>query len=219
MAYTINVLALSALPGYELFEFGLGDKTYAEDPEFFELEGGRVEVTIAEKSENLDDPTKDVIRVQNFKNQFQDLFQKITATVQQTQYSTGAYKKAAALAEADAARKGEFLSDALSDANAKLSAAGQTTVEQDVDGITLTDSKTNDKMRLIGGAILMGVLDENGERKWKTGLTPDGISASLVTAGTINTGSIAIMDSNNPAFRWDAFGISAFNADWDANGI
>ena len=65
----------------------------------------------------------------------------------------------------------------------------------------------------------MGVLDENGERKWKTGLTPDGISASLVTAGTINTGSIAIMDSNNPAFRWDAFGISAFNADWDANGI
>ena len=219
VAYTINVLALSRLPGYELFEFGLGDKTYAEDPEFFEAEGGRVEVIISEKSENLDDPTKDVIRIQNFKNQFQDLFQKITATVQQTQYSTGAYKKAVALAEADVARKGEFLSDALSDANAKLSAAGQTSVEQGVDGITLTDSKTNDKMRLIGGAILMGVLDENGERKWKTGLTPEGISASLVTAGTINTGSIAIMDGNNPAFRWDAFGISAFNANWDANGI
>lgn len=219
VAYTINVLALSRLPGYELFEFGLGDKTYTEDPEFFEAEGGRVEVIISEKSENLDDPTKDTIRVQNFKNQFQDLFQKITATVQQTQYSTGAYQKAVALAEADVARKGEFLSDALSDANAKLSAAGQTTVEQDIDGITLTDSKTNDKMRLIGGAILMGVLDENGERKWKTGLTPEGISASLVTAGTINTGSIAIMDGNNPAFRWDAFGVSAFKADWDANGI
>lgn len=219
VAYTINVLALSALPGYELFEFGLGDKTHAEDPEFFELEGGRVEVIISEKSENLDDPTKDVIRVQNFKNQFQDLFQKITATVQQTQYSTGAYQKAVALAEADVARKGEFLSDALSDANAKLSAAGQTSVKQDIDGITLTDSKTNDKMRLIGGAILMGVLDENGERKWKTGLTPEGISASLVTAGTINTGSIAIMDGSNPAFRWDAFGISAFNADWNDNGI
>jgi hypothetical protein len=82
VAYTINVLALSSLPGYELFEFGLGDKTYAEDPEFFEAEGGRIKVVISEKSENLDDPTKDTIRVQNFKNQFQDLFQKITATVQ-----------------------------------------------------------------------------------------------------------------------------------------
>jgi hypothetical protein len=65
----------------------------------------------------------------------------------------------------------------------------------------------------------MGILDENGERKWKTGLTPEGISASLVTAGTINTGNIAIMNGNNPAFRWDAFGISAFNAEWDANSI
>jgi hypothetical protein len=34
-------------------------------------------------------------------------------------------------------------------------------------------------MRLIGGAILMSVVDPNtGARKWKTGLTPEGISAS-----------------------------------------
>jgi hypothetical protein len=36
-------------------------------------------------------------------------------------------------------------------------------------------------MRLIGGAILMNTQDvETGERKWKTGLTPEGISASLI---------------------------------------
>jgi hypothetical protein len=36
-------------------------------------------------------------------------------------------------------------------------------------------------MRLIGGAILMSVEDiETGERKWKTGLTPEGISATLI---------------------------------------
>jgi hypothetical protein len=72
---------LSKLPGYELFKFELGDKTYAEDPEFFG-EGVREEVIITELNENLDDPSKNTVKVQNFKNQFQDLFQKITATVQ-----------------------------------------------------------------------------------------------------------------------------------------
>jgi hypothetical protein len=35
VSYTINVLALSALPGYENFAFELGDETYAIDEEFF----------------------------------------------------------------------------------------------------------------------------------------------------------------------------------------
>jgi hypothetical protein len=81
VAYNINVLSLSGLPGYEFFEFNPGDKTYAEDPDFFGNDR-REEVIIAELSENLDDPSKNTIRVQNFKNQFQDLFQRITATVQ-----------------------------------------------------------------------------------------------------------------------------------------
>jgi hypothetical protein len=80
VAYTINVLELSQLPGYELFKFDLGDKTWAIDDEFFG-EGYREEVIITELSEMLDDPSKNTVKVQNFKNQFQDLFQKITATV------------------------------------------------------------------------------------------------------------------------------------------
>jgi hypothetical protein len=60
---------------------------------------------------------------------------------------------------------------------------------QDQNGITLTDSATKDEMRLIGGAILMSSADpDTGERSWKTGLTPEGISASLITAGTLNAG-------------------------------
>jgi hypothetical protein len=75
-------------------------------------------------------------------------------------------------------------------------------------------------MKLIGGAILMSTMDaETGERKWRTGLTPEGISASLVTAGTINTGSIAIMHANEPTFKWDSFGISAFDTDWSVGQI
>ena len=214
VTYSINVLALSALPGYELFKFGLGDRTFVEDPEFFGREY-KEEVVLTEFQENLDSPEKNTIKVQNFKNQFQDLFQKITATVQQAQYRTGSYEKAAALAEAAAAKKYQFLTDALAGAEAILSAAGQQTVIVDKSGITITDDDAPcNQIRLIGGAILISTDDGNGVKKWKTAMTHQGISASLITAGVLNAGEICIMNSEEPAFRWDAFGLTAFDATW-----
>lgn len=219
VAYTINVIELSAIPGYEMFTYELGDRTYMVDPDFFGNEEPHG-VTISEINENLDDPNQNTIKVQNYKNQFKDLFQKITATVQQTQYSTGAYEKAVALAEASAEVKGDFLQSALDRATAKLTVGGQDTVVQDDSGITITNSVTKDQMRLVGGAILLSSQnEETGERTWKTGLTPEGISASLITAGTINAGDISIMNVNEPVFRWDSFGLSAFDAEWGGSGI
>lgn len=209
VAYTINVLALNMLPGYEGFSFELGDSTYVEDYEFFENK--KEEVIITEFIEFLDQPDKDFIKVQNFKNQFKDLFQKITATVQQAQYSSGSYEKAVALAEANQARKQQFLTDALNGASARLQAAGQQSVVWDNTGLTITDvDAPSNQIRMIGGAILLKKQDENGQDRWTTGITSDGISASLITAGTINAGEIAIMNADEPVFRWDAFGITAF---------
>jgi hypothetical protein len=56
------VLELSRLDGYELFDFELGDKTYAEDPEFFG-ENVKEEVIVSEFNENLDDASKNTIKV------------------------------------------------------------------------------------------------------------------------------------------------------------
>jgi hypothetical protein len=81
VAYTINVISVDGLPGYEDFKYKLGEKTWVIDPDFFGNED-REPVIITEIVENLDDRSKNQIKVQNFKNQFQDLFQKITATVQ-----------------------------------------------------------------------------------------------------------------------------------------
>ena len=123
VAYTIKVLALHKLQGYELFKFNLGENTYAEDPDFLG-DGVRVRVAITEIQENLDDATQNTIKVQNFKNQFEDLFQKITATVQSTKYNSGAYQKAVELAEATAEQKGAFLHEGLSNMADALSLAG-----------------------------------------------------------------------------------------------
>jgi hypothetical protein len=214
VAYSINTLELSALPGYEAFTFEPGDKTFVEDYDFFG-DDHKEEVIVTELSENLDDPSNNQIKVQNFKNQFQDLFQKITASVQQAQYSTGSYEKAVALAEANQARKQEFFTDALNSATARLSAAGQQSVVQGIDGLTIYDTtKPCDAIRMIGGAILLSKQDKNGQQKWVTGVTSDGISASLITAGMINAGEISIMNADEPVFRWDAYGISAYDANW-----
>ena len=218
VGYNISVLALGSLPGYEMFDYEIGDKTWVVDKEFFGADE-REEVIISESSEMLDDPSSTQFKVQNFKNQFQDLFQKITATVQETKYSTGAYKKAVALAEASAEKKNAFVSDALGMAAAKLEISGQDTVTQDGGGITITNPSTQDKLRLLGGAILMGKNDENGQFGWKTGLTADGISASLVTAGTINAGVIEIKNAADPVFKWNAFGITAFDTEWHDGNI
>jgi hypothetical protein len=100
-----------------------------------------------------------------------------------------------ALAEANSERKNQFLTDALDAASARLATAGQQSVIWGADGITVQDvDSPSDMIRMVGGAILLSKQDKNGEQKWVTGVTSDGISASLVTAGVINAGEIEIMD-------------------------
>jgi hypothetical protein len=65
----MNAFELSQLEGYELFKFELGDKTWVIDDEFFGKDK-REEVIITEISEMLDEPSKNSIKFQNFKNQF-----------------------------------------------------------------------------------------------------------------------------------------------------
>lgn len=215
-AYTINVVGISAIPGYEDFSYDLGDKTFVVDDEFFG-KGVKMEIVVTEISENLDDPTQDKLKVQTFKNQFQDLFQRITATVQTAQYNTGAYEKAVALAEASQERKNQFVTDALAGAATRLQVAGQQSVVFGEDGITITDvDSPSDSIRMIGGAILLSKQDANGNKKWTTGITSDGMSANLVTAGVLNAGEISIMNNDDPLFRWDSYGISAFDTKWTA---
>jgi hypothetical protein len=44
------------------------------------------------------------------------------------------------------------------------------------------------------------------------------VSASLITAGVLNAGEISIMNYDEPVFRWDTFGISAYDATWYNGG-
>jgi hypothetical protein len=78
------------------------------------------------------------------------------------------------------------------------------------------DSDKQNKLRMVGGAILFSTVNpETQETTWMTGITKDGISASLITTGRLDTGAIQIMSGDTPVFRWDAYGISAYDALWN----
>ena len=227
VTYSMNVIALAGLPGYELFDFKIGDQTFVEDGEFFGYDDNgnphQEKVTITQTSENLDDPSKNTIQIRNYENQFEDLFQRITATVQSVQYTEGAYKKASALAEADAAHKFSFLTDALSGIDSMIISTDNIVEIDTAGGKGITITNKNDKtqaLRLTSGAILLQDTDpDTGNKIWKTGLTAQGISASLVTAGIVNTGEIQIMNGDEPTFRWDSHGITAYDFDNSASDV
>ena len=77
-----------------------------------------------------------------------------------------------------------------------LSNAGAQDWTLDESGLTLTSRVTQEKLRAVGGAILLGQKDDNGNDKWVTGITADGVSASVLTAGVVNTGEIQIMNGD-----------------------
>lgn len=224
VSYSINVISLAGIPEYNDIDFRVGDQTFIEDIEFFGLDPDgnpyQEQITITETQENLDDPSKNSIKVQNYENQFQDLFQRITATVQSVQYSEGDTNKARELANANTAFKISYLNDALTDASTVLSNAGNQTWRLDAEGLTLESESTRNKLRAVGGAILLGQKDEaTGHDKWVTGITSEGVSANLITTGQLDTGLIQIMNGNQPTFRWDTHGITAYGFDNSSNDV
>jgi hypothetical protein len=136
------------------------------------------------------------------------------------QYAEGSYNRAAALAEADAAHKISFLTNAINDAEMVLSNSGDQTVVIDKEGITITDAlHPNRALRAVSGAILLKGQNEKGESKWMTGITANGISANVLTTGQVNTGLIQIMNGDEPTFRWDSHGITAYDFSNEYNDV
>ena len=213
VSYSISVLELSQLTGYEGFEFQLGDRTYIEDTDFFGYDNNgnpiREPIVLTEITYNLDQPEKNNIKVQNYKSQFQDLFKKITATVQSVSYSTGAYDKAAQLANADNTEKSKFLQGALNDSGTILENLADQTVRLDAEGLTIIDGlEQNQILRAVSGGI---VISNDGGNTWTLGISSEGINANVINTGVLNTGEVNVMYSDEPTFRWDAYGITAYD--------
>ena len=215
VTYDINVLEISQIEGYENYTFALGDKTTIEDTEFFGwvMKDGvrtpyREEIVVTEVTIMLDSPEQNQIKVQNYKTQFEDLFQRMAATTQSVEYSTGKYQKVSNIINDD----GTITIDALQNSMAGNAITLQNVKDQSViwdeTGITTVSlSNPSEMVRIVSGGIFVSA---DGGINWTTGVTGKGINAGLIYGGRIDTQEINIMDGSFPSFRWDSAGISAY---------
>ena len=213
ISYSINVLELSQIEGFEAYKFKIADKTYIEDTEFFGYDSkGRPykeEIVVSQVTRHLDDNSQNTITVQNYKTQFQDLFQRIAAASQSLQYHEGSYQRAASAINNDGTINSALLQNSL-EANALvIQNANNQSVTWDETGITISNFiNANEIVRLTSNGI---VLSTDGGKNWTTGITGNGINADVITAGRIDTDRIRIFNgAMQQTFEWNSSGINAY---------
>lgn len=224
VTYTINVAEISQLEGFELYSFNAGDKTYIEDTEFFGwsninvgtednpnyvLTPAREEVIISEVEGHLDEPNQNTITVQNYKTRFEDLFQRINATVQTVQYNEATYAKISTLLDANGTLNQNVLLDSLNNISGReynLTSNGSVVIKDDM---ILVQNLTNRANHVILNSDGIRISSDGGEN-YTTVIDGQGINIGAVYTGTLNTNEVIIGSRDNPSFRWDKAGISAF---------
>ena len=223
VSYTINVVEVSQLEGLQDFNFDVGDKTYIEDTEFFGWANvntgttenpvyvqtpAREEVIISQVEWHLDSPEENAITVQNYKTRFEDLFQRISAAVQTVQYNEATYAKMSTLLDTDGTINQNILVNSLNNTyNYSLTSDGSIIIDGDRILIRDIHHNQNNCLLLDSGGLK---ISSNGGQTWKTAIDGQGINANTVYTGTLNTNNIIIGNRDNPSFRWDKSGISAF---------
>ena len=221
--YTIDIIDVSQVEGFENFNFSLGEKTTVEDVEFFGWaldNSGRPykeEVIISEITTLYDSPEQNKIKVQNYKTDFEDLFQRITTSTQKLEYKTGSYNKASSILNSDGTIKESVLQGSLNNSSVVLSNAADSTVRWDASGIvTWSTADPNQKLIFGNGGIFMISGKDAAPRLMLSGA---GLNADYIRAGKIDTDLIRIMSAGKPAFGWDSRGISAFKFSKTDDGV
>lgn len=210
-SYTIDVLALQALEGWENYTFDIGDKTFVTDIDFFGLDKNgspyKQEVVISEVTDVIDSQNSSTITVQNFRTQFEDLFSRISASVQTLQMKDQIYSRAE-----NFTANGEILVPILQNTLINNSITLAQAVDQSVivndRGIEVTDIfNPNKKLRVVADGIY---ISSDGGLNWTSGLTASGMNANFITTGQLDTNRLRIMNGAFPSFVWDKLGLTAY---------
>ncbi len=221
VSYTINVVEISELEGFEWYSFDAGDKSYVEDTEFFGwvningvLTPAQEEVIVSEIEWHLEEPDKNVITVQNYKTRFEDFFQRVNATVQTVQYNEATYAKISSLLDANGTINQDVLLESLNNVSGRqYSLTGDGSVRIDDDQIYIKNLTNPANCVIINSEGIR--VSSDGSQNYTTVINGQGINIGAVYTGTLNTNEVIIGSSDNPSFRWDKAGISAYKSGQD----
>ena len=212
--YEINVLRLSELDDYSSKIFRLGDISFIQDVKYFGYQKDGItpykeKVMLSEITSYFDTPDKDTIKVQNYKTQFDDLFQRIAAATQSLEFSEGKYAKAASIVQSDGTIKSSVIQNTFNTNKDLIYGAQNESVSMDNTGITVVDNdNAANLLKITSGGVFVSA---DAGNTWKNAIRGDGINTELLTAGRINTEDITVYNGEYPSFRWDATGINAYN--------
>lgn len=227
LEWTINVIDGSMVSELENFEFEVGDKTILVDNEFFGIEKNgeknyTFEVLISGIKEVLDNATKNTIEVRNYNTSFEELFERISAATQTLELNEQTYNKGQYFTS-DGELDADILQKTLLQNSLILANASDNSYVLDETGLSFQSLlNPNKKVRLLAeGLFLSNETDlKTGASKWTTGITAEGINASLLTAGEINTANIKIFTGSQVSHTWNGLGITAYKIleEYDAEG-
>lgn len=217
VSYSINVVDVSEIEDLQNYIFEIGDKTYIEDTEFFgwiENNSGikmpaKEEVIVTEAEWHLDNPVDNVITVQNYRTEFEDLFQRLNATVQTVQYNENSYAKTTSILNMGGTINQELLLASLNSIGGReYNLTSDGTVISDSEGILIRDlTNPRNLMRLSNGGLK---ISDDAGYTWRTAIDGYGINIGEVYTGVLSTKRVLIQDGNAPSFRWDSNGLSAY---------
>ena len=226
ISYNINVVEISEIEDYEYYKFNVGDKTYIEDTEFFGwankdgvLTPAQEEVIVSEVEWHLDDPSSNIITVQNYKTRFEDLFQRISAAVQTVQYNEATYAKISTLLDANGTINQDVLVASMNRvAGKEYALTSDGSIQIHGDEILIHNLTNASNYVMINNEGIKISCD--GANTWSAAITGRGINIDDVYTGMLNTNQVIIGSRKNPSFRWDQSGISAyrFRNDNQTNG-
>lgn len=194
--YSISVIDLSPFEGYEDYELDNADTTYIEDVSILgynQLTGfpNQLKVMVSEITEDLDIPTKNSIKVQNYTTQFEDLFQQVTATVQNLTLNENIYRRASNFTSQHDIKE-ESLQNTLINNNFTLMDASQQNVVMNRNGQSGSNvNNRSSKYKLTGEGLYFS---NDGGVSWKKGVTPDQRTEGNIKTESIETERIDLLN-------------------------
>lgn len=210
ITYTVSVLDISKLNGYENYKPILGQKVPIWDIEMG-LKG--YEGFITTISKELEAPENTQIGIATYETRFEDIFQKLTATVSNISYNENSIFTAANSFNTDGTIKTQVFQKALEDNNLRIAMGVNNDISIDeTNGIVLRDRDNNRAVKLIGNGIFLTENSAAEPVQWRTGITGEGINADAINGGSIDTKDITIWNSaeGQYRFRWNEQGLFAF---------
>ena len=209
--YSISVVDLSTLNGYEEYRPTVGQKVPIWDVEMG-YEG--FEGFITSIQYDLEQRENTSITIATYNTKFEDIFQKLTATMTNVSYNENQIYNAAESFDATSGTiKAEVFQKSLDNnfTRITLGVDNDITIDRQT-GITLKDVNSSNAVKLIGNGIFLSNNSDSESPTWTTGITGDGINASTLNAGTIDTKQVNIWNASEGQirFRWNELGLFAF---------